>query len=272
MARIQLLKYDTNGNIEYTYTLGNFARISYDLNSPVTPAPLPEESAQQNVLVKIEGNSSNIRLGWTIRDFEESQVEAAFGVPDIEVRTIAQHLNFFRQQFVPISIEDSYGLIIDYNDPGENDGNKRIAFSGSITKISFSTGSDRPVSINASVDFLEGTVIAIYDLDVPSLPINVTSTVFSDTQNGPRNRIRLEWEPPNEEDNDVATTGYKIVAARVSPTPGSPFEPFGSPTAPTARSFEFSPLADGAYRIQLIPLSSNGEGRTYTEGVTIDTS
>ena len=57
MGKIFLIKYDEDGAWEYRYELSNFKSITYDLNTPVSPMPLPEENAQENVLIKIEGNS-----------------------------------------------------------------------------------------------------------------------------------------------------------------------------------------------------------------------
>ena len=52
----------------FEYELGNFKRLSYDINSPVSPAPLPEEDSDENILLKIEGNSSQLTLAWKIKD------------------------------------------------------------------------------------------------------------------------------------------------------------------------------------------------------------
>ena len=68
MAKIQLVKLDTSVQTLFKYELGNFKRISYDINSPVSPAPLPEEDSEEAILIKIEGNSSAINIGWKLID------------------------------------------------------------------------------------------------------------------------------------------------------------------------------------------------------------
>ena len=70
MGTIIFNKYyeDSSKDVEWTYTLPNFKSITYDMNTPVAPMPMPEEDASENVLVKIEGNSSALTINWTIKD------------------------------------------------------------------------------------------------------------------------------------------------------------------------------------------------------------
>jgi len=65
---------DSGLTVEKEYKLSNVNTLSIDLNSPVSPMPLPEEGADDNVLVKIEGNSSTMSLSWTIKDETVSPV------------------------------------------------------------------------------------------------------------------------------------------------------------------------------------------------------
>ena len=73
----------------FEYELGNFKRLSYDINSPVSPAPLPEEDSDENILLKIEGNISQLTLAWKIKDettnrliYNDSQADKAVAVLD----------------------------------------------------------------------------------------------------------------------------------------------------------------------------------------------
>ena len=59
---------DTGFTVKKEYKLPNVNSFSIDLNSPVSPMPLPEEGADSNILVKIEGNSATMSLNWIIKD------------------------------------------------------------------------------------------------------------------------------------------------------------------------------------------------------------
>ena len=267
MAKVRLIKNKADQSVDFTYTLGNFQRFSYTINTPVTPAPLPEEDSSQNVLVKIEGNSSVINLAWLIKNFDETQASST-DEPTREVKTIADHLIFFRDDFASVSIEDSFKLEIDFNDVAPNetgyDDNNKMVFNGTTTKIDFKMTSQSPVILTASTNFIEGTVIAIYDLDVPSEPLNVKATVIDDT-------IKLEWDPPITKD-DVTITGYRIRARKTTVEPGGYFTLYTAPA--NATSFTSGSLPDDTYRIEIAALSDNGVGiyNTSSKVVTIDTS
>ena len=46
-----------NTNKRQIFEITNLENLSINHNSPVTPMPLPEETSEENILVKIEGNS-----------------------------------------------------------------------------------------------------------------------------------------------------------------------------------------------------------------------
>ena len=70
MAIIQIYKYvlDDDGVTEkvYRYTIPNLETFNVQYNTPISPMPLPEEDADENILVKIEGNSASIDIDWTL--------------------------------------------------------------------------------------------------------------------------------------------------------------------------------------------------------------
>ena len=74
IQKVAVADTDSGYTIEKEYKLSNINTLSIDLNSPVSPMPLPEEGADDNVLVKIEGNSSNMSLSWTIKNETVSPV------------------------------------------------------------------------------------------------------------------------------------------------------------------------------------------------------
>ena len=55
-TEIWLRKYDGDTGITMCYKAKVFSNIDWKFASPVSPMPLPEESGQENILVKMEGN------------------------------------------------------------------------------------------------------------------------------------------------------------------------------------------------------------------------
>lgn len=70
VTTINLYKYtiDNLGAIVYRYTVPNLDNLAISYNTPISPMPLPEENAKENVLVKIEGNSATVDIDWNIID------------------------------------------------------------------------------------------------------------------------------------------------------------------------------------------------------------
>ena len=81
---INLYKYsiltDSTGSkpIVYRYTIPNLDNLAISYNTPISPMPLPEENAKENVLVKIEGNSATVDIDWSIID--ESNSKFAYSI------------------------------------------------------------------------------------------------------------------------------------------------------------------------------------------------
>ena len=59
---------DSGYTVEKEYKLSNVSTMNIDLNAPISPMPLPQHGAEENILVKIEGNSSTVKLSWIIKD------------------------------------------------------------------------------------------------------------------------------------------------------------------------------------------------------------
>ena len=72
-TEINLYRYTSSDDdafpeVVYKYTIPNMLSFSISYNTPVSPLPLPEENVNENVLVKIEGNSGVIDIDWVITD------------------------------------------------------------------------------------------------------------------------------------------------------------------------------------------------------------
>lgn len=246
MVDMFLIKFDPDGNEKFKYRLGNFEGFTYDINSPVTPAPLPEEDSSDNVLVKIEGNSSILKLRWKIHNTDTNR---EILVP-VATKTMPENILFFKNQFRPVSIEDSYSLLIDFP-------LTPITWFGTIANIHMNTTKGEPVTLNASTSFLEGTIIALYDIDVPSQPTNfsITSTVAGE--------IDVAWTTPFDEGSS-AITGYRIQYALL----GDNFtnQDVGVVTNDTISGLVSSQI----YIVRVAAISNNGTGRfTITKEILV---
>ena len=67
-TEIWLRKYDGDTGITMCYKAKVFSNIDWKFASPVSPMPLPEESGQENILVKMEGNSHTVTLTFLIKN------------------------------------------------------------------------------------------------------------------------------------------------------------------------------------------------------------
>lgn len=201
-----------------------FESIGIDLNTPISPMPLPEDRSTENILVKMEGNSQQVRFGCR---FDANLVELSYvedlteiltqaGIVNVDTRSSAdgggaynydaniineddniQLLQTFLNNFESRSITDTFVIrIVDKSQSPE-----KILFSGggSIQSINTSTDSSSPVVWNVNVDFLVGNVISIYDADVPE---EVTGLEVSVPSSG---SIKFRWSDPAREGGSAIT-------------------------------------------------------------------
>jgi hypothetical protein len=247
MAEIFLIKNDSDGDPLYKYKLGNFKRFSYDINSPVTPAPLPEESSDENVLVKIEGNSSQISLAWTIKEQTVDQETISATV----VKTVTEHLLFFKNLFASKSIEDSFTLQIEFL-PSAPTATSSIKWDGTITQIHTDTSDTENLIMNCNVKFLEGNVFTIYEIDVPSQPVNLVVTSPG------AGTIDTDWDVPFDAGSN-AITDY-TVQYRLGTADWTSVE-VGSTATILADISGVTVLPAGLYNVRVMAKSTLGLGR-----------
>ena len=201
-----------------------FDSIGVDLNTPISPMPLPEDRSTENILVKMEGNSQQVRFGCKfdgnlvelsyVEDLKEILTQAGIvnvdtksaadggGAYDYDANIISESDNIqlvqtFLNNFESRSISDTFILrIVDKSQTPE-----KILFTGggSIQSISTSTDSASPVVWNVNVDFLVGNVISIYDADVPE---EITGLEVSVPSAG---RIKFRWSDPAREGGSAIT-------------------------------------------------------------------
>lgn len=192
----------------YSYSTPLFDTFSYDLNSPISPMPLPEDTSTSNILVKMEGNSSQINFGWKIVPNEKGILSRgvfdsssgsynpspALGAPvgafdfvngkdgainydEIPCNDSFVMMQNIFQKFECTSIKDSFAFNI-YDDATTL--NKFTRY-GSISSLRGSVDPATPTIWNVSLDFLVGHVISIYDADTAEKPTDFIITQSATT-------------------------------------------------------------------------------------------
>lgn len=236
MVEVFLIKNDSDGNPLYKFVIQNYQGANIKPEWPVTPAPLPEEGSDQNVLVKLTGNMLQSGLSWTLKDYDVDQEVLAGAL----TKTVPQQINFFVNLFQPQSIEDSFQIVFNYPDDP-------IVYNGFIGSVQFNTMVNSPLTWNATAKFLQGIVIAIYELDTSSTPLNVTATSTTPGE------IDMTWTVPADpgaEPIDSYVVQYAILGgAFIS-------EDVGDVLLTTIDS-----LSTGTYNVRVLAKSTLGLGR-----------
>lgn len=246
MVEIFLIKNDTNGEELYRFRITNFSNAGIIPVWPVTPMPLPEEGSDQNVLVKLTGNTLKCNVSWTLKDYSTNQ-EITKG---ITTKTVQQQINFFNNLFQAQSIEDSFRIVYNYPDDP-------IFYDGFITGVTFTTTQPNVLSWTARVTFFQGKVIAMYNIDTPSAPLSVT---LSNPEPG---SLRVNWTAPIDTGTNEIT-GYRVLYA----LSGGNF--LKEDVDDLIFTKTISSLTPGPYKVRVMAKSSIGFGtRSVVEELTV---
>lgn len=256
MGTIFLVKYQPNSTVElYRYKLGNFKRIQYNINTPVSPMPLPEEDSAENVLIKIEGNSSDFTLNWIIKDNGGVNLEQL--VP-IASATVREQIQFFRDNFKPQRIEDNYKLILRLDNA---DTTQDITFNGTFSQFGFGMADPELLTFKAQAKFLEGTVALGFEVDVSSEPINLVVTSPSS------GRLDADWDAPI--DNGTSAIDFYRVYYRVFGS-GTDFATSDTTGAPTVLAPVATSLTNDVFEVYVEASTALGFGkRSRIKSVTV---
>ena len=116
MAEIWLRKYKAQG-VQMVFKVKVFDNIDFKFTSPISPMPLPEESGQENILVKMEGNTHTCQLTWLVRDDPINQGvtnTTLSGATQADTKTIFQQLKWFSgtDGFIGRNMDDKYDILI----------------------------------------------------------------------------------------------------------------------------------------------------------------
>jgi hypothetical protein len=162
---------------DVVYHVSNLNNLNWSIDTPVTPMPLPEDTHEENILVKMEGNTAKVDLSWTLTEgsFFGTLSNDVF-TPETggDITALAQIQKF--KEFVPKSIGDSYSIKI-VGDGGNID-------KGTISNMSFSISGSSPIVWNVQLQFYVGNVVAMLESDIPPAPTSVTLVGSTSTTDG----------------------------------------------------------------------------------------
>ncbi len=194
MVRVELSKVIDESNEaaseQFGYKIKNFDSFNINVRTPISPMPLPEETADQNVLVKIEGNTKTISLTWTLVN---STTDLSFGTKtdaNTEIKTVPQQLQYISDKLQGSSLQHRFKLHIYYSDIA---GDEDLILYGFVNDISFNQTSSTPVTFTATLNFIVGNVITTLDGDIPNAP-DVTALNTSGAPAG--GALNVTWNTP----------------------------------------------------------------------------
>lgn len=220
MANIRLIRLvrptDTNPNppeynpanpadsttAKFTFLVKNTDTAIFDAQTPVSPLPLPQKADDDNVLVKVEGNTTVITLTFIMNDQPTSLVTGAYS----SVRTAIEQMKFMTEAFPPTDIRDKYRFaILGSATQPNNDLIEQYFKLGTISDVSCVVTGMEPVTFRCTVQFMVGNVIAAgYNRNVPNKPTGLLATDTSAPTVG------LSWTAPTNILGAGSITGYKI--------------------------------------------------------------
>jgi hypothetical protein len=203
MTQIILIKMSevlsSDANKKRAFLISNLNNFNWDVNTPVTPMPLPEDSHESNILVKMEGNSAAISVSWTMTEgsyFGYYDTSTDVFTPDTntdgsdEVLTSYRQITKFKDEFIPKFIQDGFRLNI--VDETTSPNSVLLKDNGTMNTIKFDISGQSPVVWNVSLQFMVGDVVSLFEADVPERPRNVYMSALTN------NLVKIEWEKFNQ--------------------------------------------------------------------------
>lgn len=167
MARYQIFLI---GRGTLAYEIKNLGSITIDKNTPISPMPLPEEDSEENMLVKIEGNSTTVNISWAL--IESTNCVGSYPLsytagtgwavsnPKSDIVSSIQQMDWLESTFSPNSISDYYSLLIVDSSNSSSTNSVIYSKNGTFQGFNFNTDSGSPVIWNATLNFIEGSVIS----------------------------------------------------------------------------------------------------------------
>jgi hypothetical protein len=281
---------DSSGNFPDVYYISNLNNLNWSIDTPVTPMPLPEDTHEENILVKMEGNTAKIDLSWTLDEGDYfgnlNGTNNTTWVGKGSKTALAQIKDF--KDFVPKSIGDAYILRI------TDDNNiMKMEDEGTISNMSFSVSGSSPIVWNVNLSFYVGRVVAMLEADIPPAPTSLTLTGASGAINFTyiaydgyaevptgaseptkllikiKQKSGLQWNGAGGEDDKATNTWEAIVAAGSERT----IADYNANTITGIR--QITGLRAGDYEVKIAELngySADASQEYYRKGATATTS
>ena len=229
MATIRFYKYELIGDTEwvYRYTIPNLETLNIQYNTPISPMPLPEEDADENILVKIEGNSASIDIDWTLANYEYTNGNSHFqqwdsqGTEKLEVDNTnvrgkfdpipltfrdmlepsgnpSKQIQIFKDKFESKSLNNDFLITIEDGDANSyGTAADPMRFYGSVSQMSFSISGSSPIVWRARIQFFVGNVITVFDPDSPESPQDLSMTAIANYgANSDRDVFKVRFKDP----------------------------------------------------------------------------
>jgi len=174
------------------YEIRTFDDINIAKNTPISPMPLPEEDSEENMLIKIEGNSTTMNMSWRLIDYSDGEEPAGSGniewddglkkfkieTPNTEVRSVWNQIKFL-EGFVPNNLSDFYS--IEFFDTDKHPANGEVgepiySMDGLFQSINFRTDSGSPINWTVSFDFIQGNVISTLSGNTHQIPTIISKS------------------------------------------------------------------------------------------------
>ncbi len=248
MATMKLEKLNASGVVSLRYTTAVFDDFAIELNTPVSPMPLPEESDDDNVLVKVEGNTTILTFSWLIKPETSTTVTTDdFSPIPTTVETVNQQLLFFMNIFQPKSHDDKFRMHVD-DDAGD------LIKDGFFTKFRFRRNSNETITYRATVNFIVGDVVTVFEEDAPSQPTAVTVVAGSSSGD-----LDVSWTPPASIGGSPITD-YKISFRTQLEDRWNSVLIGGTGTTFTLTNATHSIVANTAYQVRVRAVNSDGTG------------
>lgn len=245
-----------------TFPIKNVDNFTPSYDIPITPMPIPQQDDTQNILTKIEGNSTTITVSWLIKDEGSTNIliyDSSLTSPNdkyvgVSAKTIWEQLQFL-DQFQSTSLTDVY--MIEIADSLSNNvttpASPYYQKVGFITKIDPNFSSSEPNTIRCTLSFIVGNVITAFEANTPNEPTGVSVT------SGSAAHATVTWTAPANTGGGI--TGYVIYKKTTASTYDS-----GTAVSAGASPYTFSGLTSGIYyTFKVAAKSANGTGNASDE-------
>ena len=117
MAEIWIRKYKDNG-IQQCFKIKVFDNLDWKFASPISPMPLPEESGQENILVKMEGNTHSMNISWLVKNetvnqgISNSTLGGGGQLISKSIFDVIKWMSDANYGFIGRNLEDAYDFLV----------------------------------------------------------------------------------------------------------------------------------------------------------------